>query len=110
MNGPPASEPLATPTLPPFSMTTTLLPARTASTAAHMPAPPAPTMAMSHSFVWSAVCIAEAASSVAPFASAFALLDACGAHPASAAAPPSAATPPSVRKLRRESPFFKVAM
>ena len=34
MNGPPASEPLATPTLPPFSMTTTLLPARTASTAA----------------------------------------------------------------------------
>ena len=43
-------------------------------------------------------------------ASAFALLDACGAHPASAAAPPSAATPPSVRKLRRESLFFKVAM
>ena len=42
MKGPPAMEPLETPTSTPFSMTMTDLPARTASTAAHMPAPPAP--------------------------------------------------------------------
>ena len=60
MNGPPANAPLPTPTLPPFSTTMTLLPARTASTAAHKPAPPAPTTTMSHSRVSSAVFIVAA--------------------------------------------------
>lgn len=104
MKGPPAMEPLETPTSTPFSMTMTDLPARTASTAAHMPAPPAPTMAMSHSLVSSAVCMAEAAAvSPSPVSASLAADGACGAHPARAAPAPRAARPPRVRKLRRET-------
>ena len=102
MNGPPAMEPLETPTSPPFSMTMTDLPARTASTAAHIPAPPAPTMAMSHSLVSSAVCMAAAPPGSSPV-SARSAAGAFGAHPARAAPAPRAAMLPRVKKLRREN-------
>lgn len=97
-------EPLETPTSTPFSMTMTDLPARTPSTAAHMPAP-----AGAHDGDVALLGLvggrmAEAAAvSPSPVSASLAADGACGAHPARAAPAPRAARPPRVRKLRRET-------
>ena len=89
--GPPARAPLAMPMEEAFSTTMTLLPAREASTAANMPAAPAPAMTMSASRV------SLAASAVASVLSA--LVSSARATPALMAA--TAAVLLAATKLRR---------
>ena len=94
--GPPASAPLARPMKPPFSTTMTLLPARAASTAAHMPEAPAPAITTSASRVSE-----MGAADSPPFCSSASATEALAATVAAAAVPRAT----KVRRVRSEDAF-----